>query len=84
MQFIKAKKTKTNLSHDYHWFICSQKDVTVRLSDLNTMSGPYEGLSIVMPMYTSCTVVIHVAYAELWNLSAVNGIDVIYVAFANC
>jgi hypothetical protein len=23
-------------------------------------------------------------YAELWNLSAVNGIDVIYVAFANC
>jgi hypothetical protein len=48
------------------------------------MSGPCEGLSIVMPMDTSCTVVIHVAYAELWNLSAVNGIDVIYVAFANC
>jgi hypothetical protein len=48
------------------------------------MSGPDEGLSFVMSMYTSCTVVIHVAYAELWNLSAVNGIDVIYVAFANC
>jgi hypothetical protein len=48
------------------------------------MSGPCEGLSIVMPMDTSCTVVIHVAYAELWNLSTVNSIDVIYVAFANC
>jgi len=47
------------------------------------MSGPDEGLSIVMPLDTSCTVVISVAYAELCNLWAVNGIDVIYVAFAN-
>ena len=65
MQSIKAKKAKANLSHDYHWFICSQKDLTVRLSGLNIMSEPDEGLSIVMPMITSCTVVIHVAYAEL-------------------
>ena len=34
MQCIKAKKAKANLSHDYHWFICSQKDVTFRLSIL--------------------------------------------------
>ena len=65
MQFIKAKKTKTILSHDYHWSICSQKDLTVRLSGLNIMSGPDEGLNIVIPMHTSCTVVIHVAHAEL-------------------
>jgi len=64
MYFIKARKSKTNLSHDYHWFICSQKDLTVRLSGLNIMSKPDEGLSIVMPMITSCTVVIHVAYTE--------------------
>jgi hypothetical protein len=48
------------------------------------MSGPDEGLSFVMPLDTSCTVVIRVAYAELCNLSAVNGIDVIYVAYASC
>jgi hypothetical protein len=48
------------------------------------MSGPDEGLSIVMPMITSCTVVIQVAHTELENLSAVTGIDDIDVAFANC
>jgi hypothetical protein len=78
------RKAKANLSHDYHWFSCSQRDLTVRLSGLNIMSGPDEGLSIVMPSITSCTVVIHVGYTKLWNFSAVNGIDVIDVAFANC
>ena len=38
---------------------------TARLSGLNIMSGPDEGLSIVMPMDTSWHVVIHVAHAEL-------------------
>jgi hypothetical protein len=67
-QFAKATHMTSisfTLSQDYHWFICSQKDFTARLFGLNIMSGPDEGLSIVMPMITSCTVVMHVAYAEL-------------------